>query len=82
MGYEIQKQIIILLEVRPIWNEPSKVLNEPYAKATYIKKSDRWKVYWMRGNLQWFSYGPKPEVRKLTDFLKLVDEDEYCCFKG
>lgn len=62
LGYEIQKQSIILFEVRPIWNEPSKVLNEPYAKATYIKKSDRWKVYWMRGNLQWFSYGPKPEV--------------------
>ena len=41
-----------------------------------------WKVFWQRADLKWHSYEPKPTVKQLTDFLKLVDEDEHHCFKG
>jgi hypothetical protein len=32
--------------------------------------------------LKWTLYDPKPKVKSLKDFLKLVEEDEYHCFRG
>ena len=52
------------------------------AKATYVKIENIWKVYWMRGNLKWTFYEPRPTVKNLQAFTKLVDEDKYYCFKG
>lgn len=36
----------------------------------------------MHWNLKWSSYEPKPTVKSLNDFLKILDEDEYAFFKG
>lgn len=82
LGYEIKGQSIILHEIRPAWNNPNEILKEDYAKATFVKKKNTWKVFWMRANLKWHSYCPYPTVKSLVDFLKLVDEDKYACFKG
>ena len=82
LGYEIKGQSVILFEIRPLWNNPSKILHHPYAKATFVLKGNCWKVYWMRGNLKWHLYDPKPIVKTLSEFLKLVEEDEHACFKG
>ena len=82
LGYEITGQSVILFEIRPVWNNPSEIQHMPYAKATLVLKNNEWKVYWMRGNLKWYPYDPKPRVKKLSDFLKLVEDDKYACFKG
>lgn len=26
---------------------------KPAAKATYVRKTDRWKIYWQRADLKW-----------------------------
>ncbi len=82
LGYEIKGQSVILFEIRPYWDNPSEMLHHPYAKATFVLKDNCWKVYWMRGNLKWHPYDPKPIVKTLSEFLKLVEEDEHACFKG
>ena len=82
LGYEIKGQSVILFEIRPLWNNPSEILHHPYAKATFVLKDNCWKIYWMRGNLKWYPYDPKPIVKTLSEFLKLVEDDEYACFKG
>jgi predicted HTH transcriptional regulator len=82
VGYEISGQSVVIFEIRPVWNDPSKIQHQPYAKATFVAKDNSWKVYWMRANLKWYPYEPKPKVKKLSDFLKLVEEDKYACFKG
>ncbi len=82
IGYELKDQSVILHEIRPKWNDPKIVLTHDYAKATFVLKNNLWKVFWMRSNLKWNSYKPKPTVRQLKDFLKLVDEDKHHCFKG
>ena len=82
LGYEISGQSVILFEIRPVWTDRSKIQHEPYAKATFVAKDNNWKVYWMRGNLKWYLYNPTPKVKKLSDFLQLVEEDKYACFKG
>ncbi|WP_217420763.1 DUF3024 domain-containing protein [Pseudidiomarina piscicola] len=30
----------------------------------------------------WHAYEPKPKVKRLSEFLKLVKEDRYACFFG
>ena len=82
LNYEIQNQSIILNEIRPFWANSKKILTNGYAKATFIKSTNLWKLYWKRADNKWYSYNPVPTVSKLTDFLKLVDEDKFNCFKG
>ena len=82
IGYEIKDQSVILCEIRPEWRNPAEIRAISYAKATFVKNKNAWKVYWQRADLKWHSYDPKPMVKQLSDFLKLVDEDKYGCFKG
>jgi hypothetical protein len=82
LGYKIEDQSILILEIRPQWNDPSIIREQPIAKATFVKSKNKWKVFWMRSDLKWHSYSPKPTVKSVRDFTKLVEEDEYHCFWG
>lgn len=82
ISYKIDNQNIILYEIRPTFQNPTEKIACEYAKATYVKSDDKWKVYWMRGNLKWHIYDPTPKVNSLKEFLDLVDEDKYHCFRG
>ena len=78
----MQGQSIEILEVRPHWEDKSKILEYPVAKATYNKSKRNWKVFWQRADLKWHSYKPNPEVDSIEDFLALVQEDKHACFFG
>jgi hypothetical protein len=82
LGYRISGQSLELFEIRPLWNDPGKKLEEPVAKTTYVRKSNTWRIYWQRQDLKWHRYDPDPEVDSLEDFLAVVDADEYACFWG
>ena len=82
ISYRIDNQSIILFEIRPLWDDKTKYMTHDFAKTTYDKKNSIWKIYWLRSNLKWDSYQPKPSVKKLQDFLKILDKDEFGCFKG
>lgn len=82
LGFRIKGQSIEIFEIRPLWREPEKKIEEPVAKATYVKTSKVWKIYWQRADLRWHRYDPNPEVDTLEEFLVVVDRDEYGCFFG
>lgn len=82
IGYEIKDQSVILNEIRPMWNNPFKTQTIGYAKATFVKDKSVWKIFWQRADLKWHSYKPQPTAKHLSDFLRIVDEDEHFCFKG
>lgn len=82
ISYTIDKQSVILVEVRPRYQLPEQKMEIGYAKATYVKSTNKWKVYWMRASGKWNRYDPMPEVANLGDFVQLVEEDAYHCFKG
>lgn len=82
LSYEINGQSIIINEIRPRWDNPDEIMTINYAKATYVKNKNVWKVFWKRADNKWHSYPPKPTVKDLQDFLNLVDQDECHCFKG
>jgi hypothetical protein len=82
LNYKIENQNIIIYEIRPVFKMPGKKIESPIARATFVKSSKQWKVYWMRANGKWCSYDLKPVVNILSGFIKLVEEDKHHCFWG
>ena len=73
--YKIDNQRIILMQIRPYFRDAKQMIEVEYAKATYVKTEDKWKVYWKRGNMKWTLYTPQPKVNSIKDFIELVEED-------
>lgn len=82
ISYRIENQSVILFEIRPVWDDNTRYLTLDYAKTTYDKTNSIWKIYWLRASLKWNLYEPNPAVKKLSEFLKIVDQDKFGCFKG
>lgn len=82
LSYKIEDQSVILTEVRPIWNQPGEYVEYGYAKTTFVKNKNIWKIFWLQANLKWFAYEPTPQVSSLKEFLKIVHKDKHHCFKG
>lgn len=82
IGARLEGQSIEIFEIRPIWNDPSKKMESSIAKATYVKFTDHWKIFWKRADLKWHGYEPFQTAKTLDEFLRIVDEDEFGCFWG
>lgn len=82
-AFRIERQSVVLFEIRPRWGgPPDETMEQPHAKATWVKARGIWRVYWMRADLKWHAYAPCPEVRDLESFLRVVGEDAHHCFFG
>ena len=82
LAFRIRGQSVELFEIRPTWRNPLEKLEQPVAKATFVKRTQVWKVYWQRADMKWHRYEPNSEVESLEEFLEIVEHDEYGCFFG
>jgi gamma-glutamylcysteine synthetase len=82
LNYEITDQSVILTEIRPVWNNPHKLITISYAKATFVKSKNVWKIFWKRADNKWHSYKPKSTVKELKDIIIEVEKNKYGCFKS
>jgi len=82
LGYRLSGQSVELFEIRPQWDDPSKIHEHPFAKATYVKTKKVWKIYWRRADLKWHGYEPLPFSRSLEKILAEIDQDPNGCFWG
>jgi hypothetical protein len=82
LGFRITGQSLELFDIRPNWRNPNEINELPFAKTTYVKKSNSWKIFWMRQDLKWHRYAPDPEVPRLEDFFAVVADDANACFRG
>jgi hypothetical protein len=81
LAYKIEKQDVIIYELRITYQRNGMVEN-PIAKARYVLKDAKWKIFWQRADLKWHLYEPNKEVKTIKAFIKIVDDDEYGCFWG
>ena len=81
-GQRISGHEIELFFVRPLFSDPSRQNEESIAKARYVRSRGVWQVLWKRADLKRHRYQPRPEVKTLAEFLRLVDADKHCCFFG
>ncbi|WP_083257274.1 DUF3024 domain-containing protein [Arcticibacter eurypsychrophilus] len=82
ISYHLDKQSVMIYEIRPRWNNPEEIMELPIAKATFVVAKDIWKVYWRQSDQKWHSYTPEPTVDHIQEFVSLVEQDEYYCFWG
>lgn len=82
LAFRIEDQSVTIYSIRPFWRDPSKTIEEPVSKATFVRNKNHWKTFWFRADLKWHSYPPCPIVATIEDFLALVDADESGCFWG
>jgi hypothetical protein len=83
LAFRITGQSVELFEVRPAWRGGAgEMLELPFAKATFVRASQSWKVFWRRADMKWHAYPPAPQVPSLERFLALVTEDKHHCFRG
>jgi hypothetical protein len=81
-GYKLSGQSVEIFEIRPQWNDKRKIHEHPFAKATFVKTQNLWKVYWQRADLKWHGYQPELTVSSIEKFVAVVLADEYACFFG
>jgi len=81
-GYTYDGKVILLFEIRPVWNKINEKQNIPYAKIKYYKTKKEWKLYWMRANGNWELYQPFPQSSNLQQILEVIKEDKHHCFFG
>jgi hypothetical protein len=81
-GQRITGYTIELFMVRPMFAKRGQLYEDSIAKTRYIKSRKIWRVFWKRADLKWHAYQPRPRVKTLEAFLRLVDEDAYHCFWG
>ena len=82
LAFRIVNQSVEIHEIRAHWEDASRKVESPIAKATYNKRRRNWKVFWRRADLKWHGYTPRLVVPSIEDFLDVVDKDEYGCFFG
>lgn len=78
----IEGQSVVIIEVRPYWQDASRKTEIPIAKTTYVRTQDCWKIFWQWADMKWHTYDPDPEVDDIETFLNLVRDDEFHCFWG
>jgi hypothetical protein len=82
ISFKIYRQSVEIFEIRPDFLDPSKIIDIPVAKSTYIRSQNIWKIYWRRADLNWHLYEPQPQVNSLDHFIDIVERDQYACFWG
>jgi len=82
INYKIENQSIIVFEIRPVWNNPDEKMEHNLAKATFVKTENKWKIYCFKSDMKWHIYKPTEKVNNLKEFVKIIKEDRYSCFRG
>lgn len=81
LAYRIRGQNIEIFEIRVNRLDPTRKIDSPIAKITYVRTTNSWRLYWLRGNLKWYRYEPG-EFGSLAECLSLIKADTYGCFFG
>jgi len=81
-GYKIERQSVVLFEIRNSLQKKKEKVFPTIGKATYVRTENQWRVYWERADFKWHSYTPAPKVKQFNQFLKLIMEDKHHCFFG
>ncbi len=81
-GYSFEKNVVILYEIRPVWNDPKTIQHIDFAKIRYYKSRQEWNLYWMRASGKWELYEPFPKSTHLEKIIEIIKEDKHVCFYG
>lgn len=79
---DISESEVVIMEVRPAYNDKNRKIEHPVAKAKWIGTKKVWRLFWMRADLKWHTYEPGARLKTIGKVLDEVDRDPYGCFFG
>src|SRR5687767_13742200 len=79
---DISGEEVTIVEVRPRFDNKKLKIERSIARAKWVTSQNKWRLYWMRGDMKWHSYEPLPEAATLGVILDEVHRDPHCCFFG
>ena len=83
LDFRLNRQSVEIFEVRQVLlGPPGRMVEESVAKATFVRTTGVWRVFWKCSDFKWHSYPPAPEVGSIEEFVQLVRTDELACFFG
>ena len=82
IGYSFEQNTVILFQIRPLWNDPTKKQHLEFAKVRYFKSKKLWNLYWKGGNDTWKLYKPFPSSTHLSQIIDVIKKDKHNCFYG
>ena len=53
-----------------------------HSKNNICKKENKWKIFWFKSDGKWHGYEPKPTVKSIKEFIKIIEDDKFGCFCG
>ncbi len=82
LDYKIDNRDVIIIEIRPRWNNPDEIIETPIAKIKYILSQKIWELYWQRANMKWVKYDQKKSSKSLSELVQEIDSDPFGIFWG
>ena len=81
VAYKIENQSVTIYEIRPRYDNPEIKIECDIARATWVRVRGYWKIFWKRADLKWHSFTPHPTAKTIQEFVDVVEEDKYGCFR-
>lgn len=81
-GYSYDGTVVVLYQIRPVWNNPKEIQHIEFAKIRFYKSKQEWNLYWMRASGKWELYKPSPKSTHLDTIIDSIREDKHGCFYG
>jgi hypothetical protein len=82
IGYSVASHTVDIFEIRPDWQDKSKIRHTPVARIKFVRTKEQWILYWMRRDLEWHAYEPDHVHSTLHSALKTIHADVHGCFFG
>jgi hypothetical protein len=80
--FKIEGQSVILYEIRPVWNDPTRHTEAPFAKIKFVRAKNEWQLFWQRSDMKWHRYQPMESAKDLHILVDEIDRDPHYCFFG
>jgi len=82
LAFRLTGESVLIFTIRPLYSDPSVLLENAIAKADYVKVEDKWHVFWMPSDMTWHRYKLVPDVGSIEEFIEVVESDDHACFWG
>lgn len=82
LDFEFKGNNVTLLEIRPVWNDPSQFTHLPVAKLRFGKEDLKWTLYCCDRNSKWHLYKNAQSTTNIDTLIKEIDTDPTRIFWG
>jgi hypothetical protein len=80
--YRLVNHDVLILEIRPMWNNPKEKTETSVAKLKFNRTKNLWQLYWQRASGKWLKYEENSENKDLSILVTEIEKDSFGCFFG